>query len=63
MQAREETHEFTACDKCYGEMYGSGRTRPKQERCGGASNVRATQRDADGSRHALLIKVQISRTC
>ncbi len=42
MQAREKTRELTACDKCYGEIYGSGRTRAKQEQ-GGASNVQATQ--------------------
>ncbi len=52
MQARQKNREVTACDKCYGEMYGSGRMRAKQER-NGASNVRATQLDADGSRHAL----------
>jgi hypothetical protein len=52
MQAREKNREFTACDKCYGEIHGSGRMRAKQKQ-GGASNVRATQRDADGSRHAL----------
>ncbi len=51
-QAREKNREFTARDKCYGEMHESGRMRAKQER-GSASNVRATQRDADGSRHAL----------
>jgi hypothetical protein len=53
MQAREKNREFTACDKCYGQIYGSGRMREKQKR-GSASNVRATQRDAGGSRHALL---------
>ena len=52
MQARQKNREVTACDKCYREMHGSGRMRAKQER-GSASNVRATQRDADGSRHAL----------
>jgi hypothetical protein len=52
MQARESTREFTACDKQYGEIHGSGRVREKQKQ-GGASNVRATQGDADGSRHAL----------
>ena len=52
MQAREKNREFTACDKCYREMHESGRMREKQTR-GGACNVRATQRDADGSRHAL----------
>jgi hypothetical protein len=46
MQARDKNREFTACDKCHGEIYGSGRMRVKQ-RQGGASNVRATQRDAD----------------
>jgi hypothetical protein len=62
MHAREKNREFTACDKCYGKTHGSGRMRAKQERCG-ASNVRATQRDADGSRHARLGEVQISRAC
>jgi hypothetical protein len=53
MQAREKNREFTACDKCYREMHESGRMRANQEQ-GGASNVRATQGDADGrSRHAL----------
>jgi hypothetical protein len=45
------------CATNAGEIYGSGRTRAKQER-GGASSVRATQHDADGSRHALLCKYQ-----
>ncbi len=31
MQARQKNREVTACDKCYGEMYGSGRMRAKQE--------------------------------
>jgi hypothetical protein len=60
MQAREKNRELTACDKSYGEIYGSGRMRAKQER-GGASNVAATQRDADGSRHQRA-DVRISRT-
>ncbi len=47
-QARESTLEFAACDKRYGEIYGSGRIRATRGR-GVASNVRATQRDADGS--------------
>ena len=55
MQARENTREFTACDKCYEEIHGSGSMRAKQT-LGGASNVRATQGDADGSRHVLLRK-------
>jgi hypothetical protein len=46
MQAREKNREFTACDKCSGEIHESGRTREKQTR-GGVSNVRATQGDAD----------------
>ncbi len=25
MQAREKNREFTACDKCFGEMYGKER--------------------------------------
>ncbi len=53
VQARGQIREFTACDKRLWEIHGSGRTRAKQKQ-GGASNVRATQRDADGSRHALL---------
>ena len=52
MQAREKTRVVTACDKCYGEIHGSDRMRSNQKR-GGASNVRATQRDADGGKHAL----------
>ncbi len=59
MQAREKTREFTACDKCYGEMHESGRMRAMQNQ-GCARNVRATQRGADGSRHALR-EVQKSR--
>ncbi len=31
MQARQKNREVTACDKCYGEMYGSGKMRAKQE--------------------------------
>jgi hypothetical protein len=58
MQAREKNREFTACDNCYGEMQGSGRTRGKQKR-GGASNVWATQRDADGSKHALRSSAKV----
>ncbi len=58
MQARQKNREVTACDKCYGEMYGSGRTRAKQEQ-GGASDVRATQGNADGSRHALGTRADI----
>jgi hypothetical protein len=46
MQARDKNREFTACDKCYEEIYESGRMRAKQK-WGGASNVQATQRDAD----------------
>ena len=42
------------------EVHESGRMRTKQKR-GGEINAAATQRDADGSRHALLRKVQISR--
>ncbi len=58
MQAREKNREFTACDKCYGEIQGSGKTRANQERSG-ASNERATQGDADGSRHALQISAEV----
>ena len=58
MQAREKTREFTAYEKCHGEMHGSGRMWAKQKR-GGASNARATQGDADGSRHALERSAEI----
>ncbi len=54
-QAREKNREFTACDKCYAEIYESGRVRATQE-WGGVSDVRATQGDADGSRNARLRK-------
>ena len=49
---QEKRTVSSPCATNAGEIYGSGRTRAKQEQ-GGASNVRATQRDADGSRHAL----------
>ncbi len=55
MQAREKTRELIACDIWYGEMHRSGRMRTKRKQ-GGASNVRATQRDADGSRHARPVE-------
>jgi hypothetical protein len=38
--------------KLFGEMHRKGEEREKQEQ-DGASNVRAAQGDADGSRHAL----------
>ncbi len=47
-----EVGRLTVCDKCYGEIYESGRMWAKQKK-GGASNVWAAQGDADGSRHAL----------
>ncbi len=47
MQARDKNREFTACDKCHGKIYGSGRMRAKQEAvCG---QHKATL----GIRHAL----------
>ena len=60
MQARQKNREVTACDKCYREIQESGRMRAKQKR-GGASNVRATQRDADDA-GTHWNEVQISRT-
>ncbi len=58
MQAREKNREFTACDNCYGEIYESGRM-PAKQKWGSASNVRATQGDADGSRHAPGISAEV----
>ncbi len=46
MQAREKNCEFTASDKGYGGVHGSGKT-PAMQKQGGASDVRATQGDAD----------------
>ncbi len=60
MQAREKTRVLTARDEGYEETHERGRMWAKQE-WDGASDVRATQRDAAGSRHALG-NVQISRT-
>jgi hypothetical protein len=59
MQEREKNREFTACDKCYGEIYGSGRMRAKQTR-GGVSNVRATQRDAKNVLSLSLAPVRLT---
>ncbi len=58
-QAREKNREFTECDKSYEEIHGSGRMRAKQKQ-GGASNVRVTRGDADGSSNITMMKQLVS---
>ena len=57
-EQEKKNRESTTFDEGSGEMHESDRTRAKQER-GGARNVRATQGDADGNRHALQLSAEI----